>query len=211
MSCLENCGFPMSKLLRVVVFFVCWAIWLPRPASAQDVPTKGSEGGDWDMGVWASGAAGREGSGSFWDARIWSVGVKVLHVIAGEIGPTRVRGRLEYGFDLVPAFVPSKPQRIFGGGFEPIVLRYKLDKPGRFVPYLEWGGGCVITTRNFPAGNTSAFNFTVHAGPGLQVATGRRQGIDVALNYRHYSNANLGATNPSFDGLEIVIGYHWLR
>jgi hypothetical protein len=71
--------------------------------------------------------------------------------------------------------------------------------------------GGIFTTDDVPPGKTSTFNFELAVGPGLQIAARERQAVDIGLRFRHYSNAGLGANNPSFNGLQFQLGYHWFK
>lgn len=175
--------------------------------AAQDVPS-----GNWDFGVWAAGATGEENTNSFGEAQIVTGGVFVGKVLTHEIGSGWRRGRFEYAFQLVPFFRQLRPQRIYGGGFEPVVLRWNSGlRAGRVAPYIELGGGAMRTNSNFPAGNTSNFNFTARGGGGIQVFSGGRSSLDIGCRWWHLSNANLGPRNPEFNGIQFGVGYHWFR
>jgi Lipid A 3-O-deacylase (PagL) len=122
------------------------------------------------------------------------------------------RGALEYGFDLIPAFIQARPQHIFGGGFEPVVLRWNFRHHlGRLTPYIELAGGGLFTNSNLPPGNTSSFNFTARGGGGIEVPTQKHQSLDIACRWSHISNANLGVRNPEFNGIQVSIGYRWFK
>jgi len=72
-------------------------------------------------------------------------------------------------------------------------------------------GGAVHTTANFPAGDTSTFNFITRGGGGLLVLTKPNQALEVACRWWHISNANLGTRNPEFNGIQVSVGYHWMK
>lgn len=196
--------------VRVAACLFCLTLWLPPLAAEQD-PPRWPEDGNWDIGVWVSGAVGYEHIDSFWDGQVWSTGISVARVMTGEIGPGWFRGNLEYGWNFVPVWVSSKPQKVFGAGFDPIVLHYNFKQHRKVAPYLEYVGGGVFTTSYFPPGKTSTFNFTFKVGPGARVATGHMRAVDISLQYCHYSNATLGTTNPSLNGLQLVLGYRWFK
>ena len=75
--------------------------------------------------------------------------------VTGEIGHSWRQGRLEYGAGLVPIFWQLRPQTIYGGGFEPVILRWNSSlHVGRVAPYIELAGGGLRTNANLPAGDT---------------------------------------------------------
>ena len=165
---------------------------------------------NWDISVWVAGATGEESSNSFAEAQTLSAGVFVGKVLTGEIGSGWRRGRFEYGFDLMPVFRQFQPQPIYGRGFEPVILRCNSSlHAARVVPYIELVGGAVRTNSNFPAGDTSNFNFIARGGGGIQIFAKRHQSVDVGCRWMHISNANLGVRNPEFNGVQVSVGYHW--
>jgi hypothetical protein len=125
--------------------------------------------GTWDVSAWAAGATGEETRNSFTQTQIWTGGLFFGRVITGQIGRGWRQFNLEYGFDLVPLFAQSGNATIFGGRFDPILLRFNSShKFGRALPYIELGGGTLFTTANLPPGNTGSFNFTVRGGGNLR-------------------------------------------
>ena len=170
-----------------------------------------SENG-WDIAVWIAAATGEEHANSFLEAQTLSAGIFIGRAITAELGSGWRRGRLEYGFELMPVFVQFKPGRIAGGGFAPIVLRW--NPALRFTgarPYIELAGGALKTDGNLPSGDTSNFNFTASGGGGLYLPVRPQQFVDFGIRWRHISNANLGTRNPEFNGIEIRVGYHWMK
>jgi hypothetical protein len=167
---------------------------------------------NWDIGVWVAGATGEESLNSFSEAQILTAGVFVGKVLTGEIGSGWRRGRFEYGFNFVPVFRQLRPQSIYGGGFEPVILRWNSSlHAGVTRPYIELAGGAVRTNSNLPAGDTSNFNFTARGGGGIQIFAKRQHSIEIGCNWWHISNANLGVRNPEFNGVQMSVGYHWFK
>lgn len=165
-----------------------------------------------DLSVWSAGATGEENTDSFAEAQVWSTGVYVGWVLIPDAGASWRQGDLEYGFNLIPYFLQTSPRHIFGGGFEPIVLRWRSSHHfGRVTPYIELAGGGLFTNSNLPPGDTSSFNFTAKAGGGIEVSTMKHQSLDVGCRWSHISNANLGVRNPEFNGIQLSIGYHWFK
>ncbi|MCU1299588.1 MAG: hypothetical protein JWO91_3866 [Acidobacteriaceae bacterium] len=186
-------------------------IWCNSVEAQEKDPLSGQDG-NWDISLWVAGATGEETRNSFTQAQIWTAGVFLGKVISHNIGNSWWHGSLEYGLDLVPLFVASEPEKLYGGGFEPVVLRWNGSHHlGRLQPYVELVGGGVFTSANLPAGDTSNFNFTARGGGGCEVFARKRQALDIGLRYWHISNANLGVRNPEFNGVQISLGYHWFR
>jgi Lipid A 3-O-deacylase (PagL) len=182
-----------------------------RPLSAQaNLPEK--EHRNWDVGIRGAGATGEENTNSFSEAQILTGSFFVGKEMTDEIGNGWRRGRLEYGFDVMPLFRQFQPQSIYGGGFEPVILRWNSSlRANNVAPYIELAGGGVFTNTNLPVGNTSSFNFTARGGGGIQIFTKRKQFVEIGCQWWHISNANLGVINPEFNGIQLSVGYHWLR
>jgi hypothetical protein len=92
-------------------------------ADAQ-IPQESATTTKWDLGIWTAGATGEEHTNSLTEAQIWTAGFSLGRRITPEIGSGWRRGSLEYAFDVIPLFVTSGSQRIHGGGFDPVLLRW---------------------------------------------------------------------------------------
>ena len=194
---------------RYYAIQVLLPLFLLRPAHSQ---TRSDPQKNWDLSVWVAGATGEEHLNSFSEAQIFSAGMFIGKILTGEMGSGWRRGRFEYGVSVIPIFRQPRPQPIFGGGFEPMILRWNSSlRASRVSPYIELGGGGVLTNANFPSGDTSSFNFTARGGGGIQIYTKPRQSVDLACRWWHISNANLGVRNPEFNGIQISVGYHWFK
>jgi lipid A 3-O-deacylase len=201
---MRDFGFSpsISVLLAFFIIFV-------RPADSQ---TAQEPHRDWDVSVWVAGETGEELSNSFSEAQILTAGVTAGRILTDEIGHGWRRGRFEYAFDIIPVFRQFRPQAVYGGGFEPVILRWNSSLHARGVaPYIELAGGGLRTNANLPAGNTSDFNFTARGGGGIQIFRSPRNSIDVGVRWSHISNANLGVDNQEFNGIQVSLGYHWFR
>jgi lipid A 3-O-deacylase len=167
---------------------------------------------DWDFGVWVAAATGEEKLNDFSEAQILSAGVYAGKELTNEIGSGWRRGRFEYGITVIPLFRQLQPQAIYGGGIEPVVLRWNSSlRAARVAPYIELAGGAVRTNPNLPAGDTANFNFTARGGGGIRVLQDRRRWVEIGCRWMHVSNANLGVKNPEFNGIQVSVGYHWAK
>jgi len=172
----------------------------------------GEQDRSWDFSVWLAGETGEENTNSFAEAQVFTAGVFAGKMLTDEIGSGWRRGRFEYGADLIPLFIQFRPERLYGGGFEPVILRWNSNlRAGRISPYIELAGGGVRTNANFPAGNTSDFNFTARGGGGIQIFSAKRRSLDIGCRWSHISNANLGVQNTEFNGVQVSLGYHWFK
>jgi hypothetical protein len=166
----------------------------------------------WDFGIWLAGETGEETTNSFAQAQIWSGGIFAGRMLTGEIGSKWRRGELEYAFDVMPVFETYGNQRTHGIGFDPVILRWNSGlHSSRISPYIELSGGAVSTPVNLPPGRTSSFNFMAKGGGGIYWRTRPRQAFDIGLHWSHISNANLGADNYEFNGIQLSVSYHWFK
>jgi hypothetical protein len=184
---------------------------LVHPGYAQVEPSQ-AQPRTWDLSLWVAGETGEEHLNSLTEAQILTAGFFVGRVLTGEIGSGWRRGRFEYGVDVIPLFRQFRPQAIYGGGFEPVILRWNSSlQTRRFAPYIELAGGAIRTNTNFPTGDTSNFNFMARGGGGIQIFAKPHQSLDIGCRWSHISNANLGVRNPEFNGIQVSLGFHWLR
>ena len=201
-------GLFRSRTHLLLLLLVLLLLAVPQILAQGDLPP--AQRRNWDVSVWVAGATGEERNNSFAEAQTFTTGVYVGKELTGEIGSGWRRGRFEYGFDLIPVFRQFQPQPIYGRGFEPLILRWNSSLgTNRLAPYIELAGGALRTNSNFPAGDTSNFNFTARGGGGLQIFTKPHQSVDIGCRWMHISNANLGNRNPEFNGIQVSVGYHW--
>ena len=196
-----------NPALRFAVIF----IFLSCTAYSQNSPRATSEA-KWDFSIWAAGETGEERTNSFAEAQIWTAGIFAGRTLTDEIGNSWRRGRLEYAADFVPIFETYGNQRTHGIGFDPVILRWNSAlHAATLSPYIELSGGGVSTPVNLPPGRTSSFNFMAKGGGGFYLRTRSRQALDLGLHWSHISNANLGADNYEFNGIQLSIAYHWFK
>jgi hypothetical protein len=196
---------------NAAIWFVLVTVLLQCAASSQNSPPSPSAP-KWDFSIGAAGETGEETSNSFAQAQIWTVEAFAGRALTDEAGKGWRRGRLEYAFDVVPVFETYGNQRTHGIGFDPVILRWNSAlHAARVSPYIELSGGGVWTPVNLPPGRTSNFNFMAKGGGGIYLRTRKGQAFDLGLHWSHISNANLGADNYEFNGIQLSIAYHWFR
>ena len=87
------------------------------------------------------------------EAQILTAGFFVGRTMTGQIGAGSRRGSFEYGVDFMPVFLHFRPQRVYGGGLDPVILRWNSSLHiGRAALYIELGGGAVRTSSKPPFG-----------------------------------------------------------
>lgn len=201
----------LSRAHACVGFIALWLLSIPATAAGQAASNPIlTDAQEWDFGVWGAEAIGKTAGEGFGATRITMAGFHAGRVIRRSSADSGIRRTWEYTFALQPLFLVTRAQRAYGGGFAPVGLKWDFAPRGRCRPYLEFNGGAMITQKNVPRGDTSAFNFTAALGPGVMIALTPTQAMSVALRMWHLSNAYLGDFNPSFNTIELEIGYHWL-
>jgi hypothetical protein len=183
------------------------AAWAQSPASSSLTDDQ-----LWEFGVWGGESFGKTIGQAFGETQITMAGFhagRVIHESSASRGHKRT---LEYTVELQPLLLVTRPQSVYGGGFSPIGLKWNFAPRGRgrYRPYLEVNGGAMFTQKNVPPGNTEDFNFTCSGGSGVMIGLGSNRALSVGLRFWHLSNASLGNSNPAFNTVQFVIGYHWL-
>jgi len=189
---------PISRIREILG--VSALVFVAGAAGAQAAPPEWHSR-NWDFGIFAAGATGEENTHSFAEAQIVSGGFFLGRALTDQIGQGWRRGRLQFGADFITLYVQAAPERRYGIGFDPIILRWNWSVERLGVsPFLELGGGGVHTNENLPAGDTSNFNFRAHAGGGVRIARGEAQVFEIGCRWWHISNANLATAIPSSMG-----------
>ena len=199
---------PLKRIAVCVLAGVALLIASPSTSYAQNSNSAKDPERVWDFGVWAGEAFGVGIEASDPNARLTMAGFQVSRVINRAADG---HARLEYVFEVMPLFVVTRPQTVYGGGLSPVGLKWDFARRGRWEPYVQWTGGGVFTTENVPPGRTQNFNFTTGLGPGVMIHTRQNQAISVGVRFWHLSNAGLGYDNPSFNTIQVVLGYHWFK
>ena len=200
-----------AQLICIGLVFVMLGVLSPRAGAQQSSATVPSaDGGAWKLGLWAGEAVGKTVGHSFGDVQLTMAGFHIARVVHSFSSESSRKSTLEYTFEAQPLFLVTGLQTAYGGGFSPAGLKWQLAGRGRYRPYLEWNGGMMFSPKNIPAGDTSTFNFTTSIGPGMMIYTRRNRAVNVAVRFWHLSNGKLGNTNPSYNTIQVLLGYNWL-
>lgn len=168
-------------------------------ATAQNRP----EDGGHELQVWTGGGHSVPGGTS--DTSVWNVGLRYGWILTAPHGPGFLKGRFEYALDVVPAFLVFQPANTaYGAGFNPFDLKWNFATRGRVVPYIELGGGFLVTNHNVPTG-TNDVNFTPSTALGAHFLRDRYN-LSLELRYMHISNAGLASPNPGLNTLQLRLG-----
>jgi lipid A 3-O-deacylase len=192
---LQNSVLTLMKQLLVAVAL----LWLSSVAVAQSRPEDGGR----EFQVWTGGGYSVPGGTS--DTGVWNVGVRYGWILTQPHGPGFLNGRFEYAVDAVPVFmIFQRYNTAYGGGVNPLGLKWDFAARGRFEPYLELNGGTLFTTKEVPTG-TSDVNFTSAAALGMHIL-GDDHAFSVEVRYMHISNAGLTSPNPGINTVQVRLG-----
>lgn len=185
---------PLKRLLLALLILI-----IPNLLNAQ----VGPETGGHEIQIWAGGghsvAGGRGNTGAF------NAGLRYGWVLTGLHLPGFLRGRFEYAVDAVPVFFVFQPANTaYGVGFDPLGLKWNLQRHGRISPYLELTGGTLFTNHSVPTG-TNTVNFTDQAALGMHIL-GAQKNLSIELRYMHISNAGLATPNPGINTVQVRLG-----
>jgi lipid A 3-O-deacylase len=153
----------------------------------------------WDTGIWFAG--GHSVPGGTAGVSLFDAGVRLGKVLTHDHGPGFMRGNFEYAIDLVPLYLVHQNSTVYGGGFNPINLKWNFTSSRRVTPYLELGGGTLFSTRDVPNG-TNNVNFRTHGSLGIHLG-----GSTVEVRYEHISNAGLASPNPGINTVQVMVGW----
>jgi hypothetical protein len=137
---------------------------------------------------------------------LWTVGARYGWILTDAHGPGLLRGRFEYAVDAVPVLVVFQPGgKVYGVGFNPWVMKWNFETRRRVSPYIEVGGGLVVTTRQVPLG-ANTFNFMPSGAIGVNLLRGKYH-WSIDFRYLHISDAQITAFNPGTDTFGFRIGF----
>jgi hypothetical protein len=118
------------------------------------------------------------------------------------------RGSFQYELEAIPIYYISQPgKNAYGLSFTPFDVKYNFRRnSGRAMPFIELGGGVLITTNDVPAG-TNMVNFTPQAGIGVHLPLPSNEyHATLAFKYVHISNAGLSVPNPGVNTIQFRLG-----
>ena len=161
------------------------------------------EDGGHELQLWTGG--GHSVSGGASNTGVWNSGLRYGWILTRPHGPGFLKGRFEYAVDAVPLFmVFQRTNTAYGGGVNPLGLKWDFATRGRIAPYLELGGGILFTTHEVPTG-TSSVNFTSGAALGTHFL-GNEHNWSLEVRYMHISNAGLAKLNPGINTVQVRVG-----
>ena len=196
----------ISLLILVGMLFLVSPMARAQSPSAADGgdlrPERGTE-----LEVWTGAGADPIGSNGVTQGnRIWNAGFRYGWILTDAHGPGFLRGRFEYAVDALPVVMVFQPGgHAYGFGFDPWIMKWNFETHRRISPYIELGGGGLISTREIPLGE-SRFNFTPTGAIGVNILRGRYH-WSVDFRYLHISDAELTRFNPGTDTFGVRVGW----
>src|SRR5437764_5941142 len=109
----------MRKLALLVVL-------VSSLAAAQDFQTT------WDTGIWLAG--GHSVPGGTTGVSVVDAGLRLGKVLTHDHGPGFLHGNFEYAIDLVPLYLVHQNSTVYGGGFNPINLKWNFTSARHVTP-----------------------------------------------------------------------------
>ena len=160
-----------------------------------------------ELEVWTGGGADPIGTpGVTLGNGVWTVGLRHGWILTDAHGPGILRGRFEYAVDALPVVLVFQPGgTAYGFGFNPLIMKWNFEPHRRISPYIELGGGGLITTREIPVGE-QRFNFTPTGAIGVNILRGKYH-WSIDFRYFHISDAQLTSFNPGTDTFGIRVGW----
>jgi len=135
--------------------------------------------------------------------KFWNAGVRGSILPFGPEGPGFVRGALEIGLEpLFQKYIDPRPA--FWAGLV-AVFRYHFLSLGRFVPYVEAGGGPGGTDLNVLEID-STVSFVLWGGIGASVFVTDTTALYAGYRYEHNSNGNIDTPNRGWESHAAVFG-----
>jgi hypothetical protein len=200
----KRLGLPSLLVTSFLAVFAAAAhAQSAEPAEPADrLPVRGTE-----IEIWTGGGADPIGANGVTQGNSqWTAGLRYGWILTDAHGPKFLRGRFEYAVDALPVVMVFQPGgRAYGFGFDPWIMKWNLEPHHRISPYIELGGGGVISTREIPRGE-SRFNFTPTGALGVNILRGKYH-WSIDFRYLHFSDAEITSFNPGTDTFGVRVGW----
>ena len=137
------------------------------------------------------------------DIKFWNLGLRGSILPFGPTGPGLLHGAFEAGLE--PFYQRyTDPHSAFWAGLI-AVFRYHFLSLGRFVPYVEAGGGPGGTNLNVVEID-SDFSFVLWGGVGASVFLTSTTAVYAGYRYEHISNGHTATPNRGVESHVAVLG-----
>jgi hypothetical protein len=199
--------FRSTLLLAAAVMISGWMAAADAEAQSAASPEPARKNAT-ELAVFSGGAVDLPGGAR--GGEFWTMQLRWGQILTAPHGPGALRGTLEFVLEAVPAMLLSQDGTIYGAGINPFFWQYNFTLHPHLVPYIQVGGGMLLTTSEFPA-DTSSFNFTPQAGFGVYWFTQPDRALSFGVRYHHTSNAGIRKPNPGHNALYFYGGLSWWR
>lgn len=120
--------------------------------------------------------------------------------------PTLFDNRFRIAIEAMGSFIHGNHHNLDGEfAFTPLLLDYRYDTGGPFVPFFDGGEGIVLTTLDGEHIG-GPFEFSSQFGGGLHYFYAAQDAVTIAARYRHISNAGIKEPNRGLNTLFITVG-----
>lgn len=167
--------------------------------------------GTTDAEIWVGMLPAQHDGTTSFNTDFWMGGVQFGRILMTPHGPGPLHGSLQWSLNAIPLFIVSNLQSTYGAELDPVVLRWNFAHKGKMTPYFDMAGGLALTNAKVPVGDTSKFNVVAKVGLGWQIFSREQNSIDLGVHAWHLSNAWTASRNPSANGVQLTVGYHWFR
>jgi lipid A 3-O-deacylase len=165
----------------------------------------------WNYGVFGGYGNGLGNNSNF--HRV-TFGGRLGRVLISERGSGILRGTFEWDAEATPLEIFRTTETTYAGGITPIIWKWNFTGGGRrkIVPFADAFGGLLVSSDNFPPGDTARVNFQTGVGIGFNAFTRAKHAITFDARALHISNASIGNHNPGINAsLQFQIGYTWFK
>lgn len=194
----------MKRLLTVLMLLTS-SVW------AQQNSNPNVKTGSMEITPWVGGGTGVGASSNF---KFLEAGVRIGKVLTREVGSGTFRWRFEYAADIMPVYVVDIRQGgwVYGGGFNPVVLKFNFVANTRIIPFAEADGGVLFSAQQIPQPDTSQVNFMSGVQGGVHYFVKEKRAITFSTQVIHISNASLGNHNPGINAsVHFLLGYTFFK
>jgi lipid A 3-O-deacylase len=193
---------------RVAVFVFALAFAAVTAARAQSIAEQTPQKDGTEIQVWTG--LGHSATNGFGNTAVWNAGFRYGWILTNARGPGFLRGRFEYAIDAVPMYVIFMPTgAVYGTGLNPFALKWNFDTSRRIAPYVDLGGGILVTSSQVPPG-ISRVNFASGSGIGANIGHGKAH-WSLELRWLHISDAGLTNENPGINIIQVRAGLGWFH
>lgn len=152
----------------------------------------------WGLGASAGVSDGDRASG------LGSALLRMDRVVSPPGGPGFLRGQLGYAFELVPLFLLSQGEVVYGAGFN-LLGRHYFGRSGPVRPFATLGAGLIVSSMEVPAGTTQV-NFTPQIGFGFLFSRESGPAYSLEVRLHHISNGGRVHPNPGINSVVAQLG-----